>query len=294
MSTPLALDDLAIVFLAQNEARNLQHTVPAAAAWGAPVFVIDGGSTDETEQVCAASGAVVLRRPFDHWASQRNWALGHPAIRQRWILFLDADEQVTARLRDGVARALALGNCNGWYLNRRFWFLGRPIRHCGLTPNWVLRLVRREAAHWEPDGMREFAVVEGDVGRVEGHVEHRDHRGVLFWTAKHAWLAGMESLRSDRQPVDRAQHRESSFKRMVRRRLFPALPPSVPAVALFLYRYIVKLGFLDGHAGFAYCMMRELWFPVLVADVRGERAEGVVVSPAQVERLREMAFGTGW
>ena len=294
MSTPLALDDLAIVFLAQNEARNLQQTVPAAGAWGVPVFVIDGGSTDETHEVCAASGAIVLRRPFDHWASQRNWALGHPAIRQRWILFLDADEQVTPGLRGGVARALALGNCNGWYVNRRFWFLGRPIRHCGLAPNWVLRLVRREAAHWEPDGMREFAVVEGDVGHIEGHVEHRDHRGVLFWTAKHAWLAGMESLRSDRQPVDRAQHRESSFKRMVRRRLFPALPPSVPAVALFLYRYIVKLGFLDGHAGFAYCMMRELWFPVLVADVRGERAEGVVVSPAQVERLREMAFGTGW
>jgi hypothetical protein len=104
----------------------------------------------------------------------------------------------------------------------------------------------------------------------------------------------MEAGRADHPVEDATKHRESSFRRWARRRLFPALPPSVPALALFVYRYIIKLGFLDGHAGFAYCMMRELWFPVLVADVRRERADGVVVDPAQVERLREAAFGPGW
>lgn len=282
------------MFLAQNEERNLRETVPAAAAWGVPVYVIDGGSTDGSAAICAAAGAVMLHRPFDHWAGQRNWALRHPDIRGTWILFLDADEQVTEALRHAVASALPRGEHDGWYVNRRFWFLGRPIRHAGLSPNWVLRLVRRDAARWEPDGMREFAVVNGSVGHLGGHVEHRDHRGVLCWTTKHAWLAGMEAARGDHPQADGSDHREASFRRFIRRRLLPNLPPVVPALALFFYRYIIKLGFLDGHAGFAYCMMREFWFPVLVADVQREQAEGVVVSQAQIERLRQTAFGPGW
>jgi hypothetical protein len=80
----------------------------------------------------------------------------------------------------------------------------------------------------------------------------------------------------------------------VRRRVFPHPPPAVPAVARVLDRYVIKLGFLDGHAGFSYCMMRELWFPVLVADVHAERGEGLAISDAQVERLRATAFGRGW
>jgi glycosyltransferase involved in cell wall biosynthesis len=287
------LDDLTIVFLAQNEERNLLYTVPAAASWGVPVYVVDGGSTDGTHGVCADAGAVVLHRPFDHWASQRNWALCHAEIPGTWILFLDADEQVTEPLRQAVAQALRAEH-NGWYINRRLWFLGRPIRHAGLSPNWALRLVRRQAAHWEPDGMREFAVVKGSTGSLGGYVEHRDRRSVLFWTAKHAWLAGMEAARSDPPAEGGGKHREASFRRWVRRRIFTALPPSVPALALFLYRYIIKLGFLDGHAGFAYCMMRELWFPVLVADVHREQVDGVVVERAQLERLRDAAFGPGW
>jgi glycosyltransferase involved in cell wall biosynthesis len=287
------LEGLAIVFLAQNEERNLRYTVPAAASWGVPVFVVDGGSTDRSDAVCAAAGAVVLRRSFDHWASQRNWALRHPEISGKWMLFLDADEEVTESVRRAVAAALGAEH-NGWYINRRFWFLGRPLRHAGLSPNWTLRLVRRESAHWEPDGIREFAVVQGSTGHLGGHVEHRDRRSVLFWTAKHAWLAGMEATRADRPIEDASKHRESSFRRWARRRVFPALPPSVVALALFLHRYLIRLGFLDGHAGFAYCMMRELWFPVLVADVGRERADGVVVDDLQVERLRQAAFGPGW
>jgi glycosyltransferase involved in cell wall biosynthesis len=287
------LDGLTIVFLAQNEERNLRHTVPAAASWGVPVYVIDGGSTDGSDAVCRANGAGVLQRAFDHWASQRNWALGHPEIPGTWILFLDADEQVTGPLREAVARALPAEH-NGWYLNRRLWFLGRPIRHAGLSPNWALRLVRRNAVHWEADGTREFAVLAGSAGHLDGHVEHRDRRGVLFWTAKHAWLAGMEAERADHPAEDASKHRESSFRRWVRQRLFPIVPPAASAFALFLYRYVIKLGFLDGRAGFTYCLMRELWFPLLVADVRRERTEGVVVGHTQVERLRDAAFGPGW
>ena len=274
--------------------RNLRHTLPAAAAWNVPVYVIDGGSSDGSEAVCADAGATVLHRSFDHWASQRNWALRHPEIHQPWILFLDADEQVTEGLRQAVSAALRSSEHHGWYLNRRLWFLGRPIRHAGLSPNWALRLVAREAAHWEPDGVREFAVVDGTLGHLAGHVEHQDHRGVLFWSAKHVWLAGMEAGRVDRPIEDEAMHREASVRRWIRRRVFSVLPPAVPALALFVYRYIVRLGFLDGHAGFAYCLMRELWFPVLVGDVERERAAGVILSPAQVDRLRDAAFGPGW
>jgi glycosyltransferase involved in cell wall biosynthesis len=282
------------VFLAQNEERNLSVSVPAAATWGVPVFVVDGGSTDRSESICTNAGATVLHRRFDHWANQRNWALEHPDIRAAWILFLDADEQVTDALRASVASALAGNDHAGWYINRRFWFLGRPLRHGGMSPNWALRIVNRDLAHWEPEGMREFAVVDGSVGHLDGYVEHEDHRGVLFWTAKHAWLAGMEAARCDGNSDNGSLHQEARSRRVTRRRVLSKLPRSLPALAQFFYRYVIKLGFLDGHAGFAYSVMRELWFPILVADVLKEQEDGVVVTRAQVERLREAAFGPGW
>jgi hypothetical protein len=142
--------------------------------------------------------------------------------------------------------------------------------------------------------MREFAVIDGTAGHLPGYVEHKDRRGVLFWTAKHAWLAGMEAERFGVTAEEEGKNREARLRRWVRRRVFPAFPASVPPLALFFYRYIIRLGFLDGHAGFAYCLMRELWFPVLVGDVERERTAGVVVGPAQVNRLRETAFGPGW
>src|SRR5206468_1839863 len=163
------------------------------------------------------------------WADQRNWALRNPDICARWILFLDADEQVTDALRDSVASALACNEHAGWYVNRRLWFLGRPLRHGGLSPNWALRMVRRDVAHWERDGMREFAVVDGSVGRLDGYVEHQDQRGVLFWTAKHAWLAGLEAVRADELEGNRSHHQEARSRRVIRRRLLARLPPSIPA-----------------------------------------------------------------
>jgi glycosyltransferase involved in cell wall biosynthesis len=283
-----------VVFLAQNEQRNLAVSLPAAAKWGARVYVIDGGSRDESASLCEASGAVVLNRPFDHWASQRNWALQHQEIDGTWILFLDADEEVTDELRASVVAAIAGNQHEGWYINRRFWFLGRPLRHCGLSPNWALRLVRRNSARWKADGMREFAVVDGSVGHLEGHVEHADRRGVVFWSAKHVWLAAMETTRGELVDAELAAHQEASSRRFLRRYVLGHLPRSLPALLGFLYRYVWKLGFLDGHAGFSYCMMREFWFPVLVADALREQRDGTVLSQAQVERLREAAFGPGW
>jgi hypothetical protein len=294
MSRVRELEGLAIVFLAQNEEANLRHTLPAARSWGVPLYIIDGGSSDQSHAVARAAGATVLQRTFDHWANQRNWALRHPDIEGTWVLFLDADEEVTDSLRDSVALALASGKHNAWYVNRRFWFLGHPLQHAGLSPNWVLRLVERAAARWETDGMREFAVVDGSTGRLGGHLEHRDRRGVLFWTVKHAWLAGLEAEHGSGARGGGASHREARFRRSVRQHLFPRLPAPVPALTLFLYRYFIRLGFLDGHAGLAYCLMRELWFPLLVRDVQQERTEGVVVAHDQVERLRATAFGPGW
>jgi hypothetical protein len=104
----------------------------------------------------------------------------------------------------------------------------------------------------------------------------------------------MEAARNDARDAETSAHEEASTRRRIRRQVFARLPPSLPALAQFVYRYVWKLGFLDGHAGFAYCMMREFWFPILVADVVREQDKGTVVSREQIERLREAAFGPGW
>jgi hypothetical protein len=296
--------ELSIVFLAQNEHTNLTRTLAPAVDWGCPTYVLDGGSSDGTKDLARSAGAIVLERPFDHWALQRNWVLNEAQLETEWVLFLDADELVTPQLRAVVETAIQAPAINAYYLNRMFVFLGRELRHSGLHPNWVLRLVRRGTTQWRVDNIREFAVVDGPVGHLEGaYVRHEDHRGLLFWCSKHIWLAAMEAAKQHersstfspqaRDAGGQAQVQEASFRRRVRDRVFRRLPWILPPAGLFAYRYFVKQGFRDGSAGFVYSFLRELWFPIVAHGATVETADPQAAS-LLADNLRHAAFADWW
>src|SRR5205823_5804732 len=108
--------------------------------------VVDGGSTDRTAAVARKLGAVVIHRPFDHFAAQRNAALA--AARSDWVFFIDADEQPTPALVAEVRRSLHRpGHC-GYRVPVRSTVLGRRFRFSGTQNDAPLRLVRRDAGSW--------------------------------------------------------------------------------------------------------------------------------------------------
>ena len=136
-----------VMMIAHNEALNLPRSLRALQGWTNRIFVIDSGSTDGTPEHARSLGAEVIHHDWEGYARQKNWGLDNLPFEAPWILILDADEVVTAGLRERLVEIAARNpddvTENGFFINRLTYFLDHPIRHCGFFPNWNMRFFKR-------------------------------------------------------------------------------------------------------------------------------------------------------
>lgn len=245
-----------------NEAKNLPYALESVMGWADAVHVVDAESTDETRRIASDLGARVRVQPWLGYARQKNWALEHCGFRGDWIFILDADEVILPELRDELIALAASADAphTGYYVNRYLIFLGRRIRHCGYYPSWNLRFFRRGRARYEDRSVHEHMLVNGTTGRLRGHLEHRDRRGIEVYMAKHnrySTLEAREILRM-RAATDREGLEARWFgnalerRRWLKQRVYPRLP--MKWLFRFLFMYVLRLGFLDGVTGLRFCL----------------------------------------
>jgi glycosyltransferase involved in cell wall biosynthesis len=243
---------------------NLPHALASVMAWADAVHVVDSESTDDTREIAAASGANVVVRPWLGYAKQKNWALDNLPLKADWVFILDADEAILPELRDELLaiarRPVGEVEESGFHINRYFVFLGRRIRHCGYYPSWNLRCFKRGRARYEEREVHEHMLVDGPTGYLKGHMEHNDRRGLEAYMAKHnvySTLEAREIVRSERGEGGGDLRPSLSGGPLERRRWFKVVVyPKLPLKWLFrfVYMYVLKLGFLDGVAGFRFCL----------------------------------------
>jgi len=250
-----------VLIQTHNEQLNLPHTLETIRGWVNKVFVVDSGSTDGTQKVAEAFNATFVHHDWEGYAAQKNWALDNLPFESPWVLILDADEAcspelveeikaIVSRLPDDVPEA-------AFHLNRVFIFMGRRIKHCGYFPSWNLRLFKRGRAKYEQRLVHEHMIVDGPTGYLQHLLLHEDRRGLEHFIAKHNRYSTLEAheIYSSREAwpgvhsflFDRMQRR-----RYIKNRVLPFLP--LPWVLRFIYMYILKLGFLDGRAGWYLCL----------------------------------------
>jgi glycosyltransferase involved in cell wall biosynthesis len=194
--------------------------------------VVDAESQDKTATIARELTDHVVVRPWPGYAAQKNFAVG--LARGTWILSLDADETVSPALRAEIeALVKDAGARDGYEVPRRNIFWGRWIRHGGLYPDWQLRLFRRGRGRFGERAVHESVRVEGAVGRLAGHLEHRSYRDVADFLA-----------RADRYSTLAAEDWIAQGRR-VRAADFVLRP-----LGRFLGMYVVGRGFLDGWRGF--------------------------------------------
>lgn len=274
-----------MIVLTYNEERNLPRALRSVVGWAGAVFVVDSLSTDGTAAVAAQFDVPVYEHPFEHWATQRNWAFDNLPIATPWVLWLDADEQVTAGLAAEIAAAVQTvpDAVHGFYIDRRFYFMGRWLRWGGYSPNWVLRLVRPQHTRLIPAGDREYFRIDGEARHLRGYLHHEDSRGLASWIDKHnriSALAAHYRLDQEAQRHIGEQHGrlEGRWRVWLRDRVLARLPFWLEPLAFFGYRYILRLGFLDGAPGLIYYFLHDLWYPLLIAaktiELRQRRRNG--------------------
>ena len=269
---PPAMADVAVIVLTYNEEINIAQALDSVAGWAREIFILDSFSTDRTLDIARPYGCQITQHKFENYARQRNYALDALPIRSEWVLFLDADEWLPDPLKQEISTAIAgTPAVDGFYLNRRLIWMGRWIRR-GYYPSWILRLFRRGKGRCEDRQVNEHLIVEGPTAQLRQDFMHEDRKGVSDWIEKHNRYAFLEAQTllavtpgSEPQEIDaRWSGTQAQRKRWLRHRVWNRMPPLLRPFFYFLYRYIVKGGFLDGREAFIFHFLQALWFPMLI------------------------------
>src|SRR5574340_695297 len=245
------------------------------------MVVVDCFSTDGTVAIAQSHGAEVVQHAWVNHSVQVNWALDNVPIDTQWTMRLDADEVVTPELVAALNRELphVSDTVTGLTVNRQIHFLGRWIRHGAIYPLRMLRVWRTGHGRCENRWMDEHMVVQGEIAHVDADIADINLNNVTWWTAKHNQYASREA-------VDLLMHRgrtesgagaaqmsfQAKAKRWMKEKVYSRLPLGVRALLYFIYRYFLRLGFLDGWQGLAFHFLQGFWYRFLV-DVKVHELE---------------------
>jgi glycosyltransferase involved in cell wall biosynthesis len=261
---------LTAIILTRDEALHLPRALQSLQGVATEVIVVDSGSTDATCQIARDAGANLWQNPWTNYAQQFNWALDRLGTGDGWVLRLDADEYVTPELAAQIRAGLP--DVAGVTLGRLMYFQGKPVRHGGLFPTRMLRLFRRGQGRVEARWMDEHITVTGPVAHLTGRIIDDNRKPLDWWIAKHNAYAS-------REVVDILNHRhhflpqdtiaalgagQAAGKRWIKEKIYARLPGGARAAAYFLYRYILRLGFLDGAEARAFHVLQGFWYRYLV------------------------------
>jgi glycosyltransferase involved in cell wall biosynthesis len=254
-----------VIIPVRNEAKNLPRCLQSLGEVG-EVIVVDSQSTDTTVEIAREFGAQVVQFHYQGgWPKKRQWAMDTLPLAHDWVLLLDADEVLTPELTSEIRRAIQSTEINGYYISLRMYFLGRVLRH-GDASFWKMSLFRRGKGKYEcrlkdQDAsmadmeVHEHVVVEGKIARLQHPLIHHNIESLSRYIQKHDeysnWEARVLSQESGAAEISASLFgTQAQRRRWLKQNLF-AVPGS--PVLLFLYRYVFRLGFLDGVPGLIYC-----------------------------------------
>ncbi|MFX4296139.1 glycosyltransferase family 2 protein [Pseudosulfitobacter pseudonitzschiae] len=267
--------DLTVIILTLNEEHHILRCITSVRDIAKRVVVIDSGSTDGTRDLARDLGADVLVNPFESHARQFNWGLKNSRIDTKWIMKLDADEYLTPSALNVISCSLEglSEDVTGITLNLRRIFLGKWLKHGSLYPIRLLRIWRFGRGQIEERWMDEHVSVDGRVVHLKADFADHNLGTLTSWVDKHNRYASREvvellNLEHGFLPRDAVANlgggRQAGMKRWLKERVYARLPGGFRAFVYFVYRYIVRLGFLDGREGTAFHVLQGFWYRYLV------------------------------
>ncbi len=237
-----------------NEERNLRELLPSLD-FVDEIVLVDGRSRDASQQVARSHGCRVVSRRFDTFAAQRNRAIR--AAQGDWVLSLDADERPTPGLAEEIGSRIVGSRADAYRVPIRSRIFGRAVRRCGTQDDCPIRLFRRLSARWSGD-VHEVLQVAGCVDRLGNWLTHDPLPDLeTFLTKMH------------RYTLLEARSRVALRRRPSWRDTWISPPREV------FRRLIYKRGFLDGPAGWAFCLLSGLSQWVLAREHRRLQKEAV-------------------
>lgn len=260
--------EVSVLIITQNEEANIKFAIESVLPYFNQIIIVDSFSTDNTIEIIKQYPEVeVYQHAFEDWAAQRNWLLNNCAINNEAVFFLDADEYIMTAFVDELRQVIASNiSFSAIFVTATFIFLNKKLRYAYGHPK-TRRIFRKTGLEFYCEGAREHAVAEGPVLEIKEPFIHHDRKPIADWIAKHNANARREAaFYCERDGVMRSAPIPIGLRirAWIRENIWNRLPLLVRPLLYSFYRYIVKLGFLDGKAGFIYCYLHAFWYQSLI------------------------------
>lgn len=263
---------LTAIILTFNEEIHLQRCLDSLEDICQRIIVVDSFSTDKTKDIAIQNNCDFFENPWTNYSSQFNWALDNCGVNSEWVLRVDADEYLLPNLKKELTSKLSFVpyDVNGIEIFLKRVFLGKHMKY-GLGRIKMMRLFRNGKARIENRWMDEHAEISG--GKIEtfkGEFADDNLNTIGWWTAKHNGYSIREAIdllniefsllgeESNDVLNEQAKRKRNLKMKYVKSPLF------LRGFLYFLYRYIFKLGFLDGKEGFLWHFLQGFWYRTLV------------------------------
>ena len=261
------MNDIDVIILAKNENLHIRRCLEKLTPLGArQIFVVDCFSADGTQDIAKRLGATVVEREWPGlYAKQFNWALDNLPIDSKWVLRLDADEYLTPETIERLKEALPElpSDVSGLTLELKRKFMGGEIHH-GTNGIRLLRVFKYGIGRCEERAMdAHIRLSEGRCIDFDGAFYDDNLNTFEWWQEKHRGYAkreAMDAISLFNNPERLKNPSPTDLKKIK----YYTLPPYFRALAYFCIRYFLKLGFIDGIAGFRWHFWQGLWYRWLV------------------------------
>lgn len=286
----------------RNEAGNLPRCL-ASIAWADEIVVVDSQSTDDSAEIARRHGAEVVQFRFNGiWPKKKNWALENIPWRHEWVLILDADEVMPPDAEREIAELVARDGAGhaGYWINRRFMFMGRWLKHA-YYPNWNLRLFKHRLGRYErlvqgatesgDNEVHEHIIVNGTTGRLRCEMDHYAFASIDVFVEKHNRYSNWEARLELEEGLDHARNHVPQSAPVRLRRMLKRLVRRLPCRPLlrFLYVYIFQAGFLDGREGYLFARLHAVYEFLAVAKAAELRKQRQLASVPTTKLVPENA-----
>jgi glycosyltransferase involved in cell wall biosynthesis len=243
------------------------------------VFIVDSFSTDKTLEIAREYTEKIFQNAWTNYAGQKQWAMDSLPFTHDWMLFFDADERLTDPLKAEISRVINAELKNpsfgGYYVAKKFIFLKKPILWGDCRGDGgELRLCNRHHISIAERAGHPVYLSDIEVSHLNEPLIHEDQKPLAAWINRHNNYSSEEAkyLWGTKQKKDgvllyksiSSMDKQLYWKEVVRKKFWDKLPIGFRPTLLFIYYYFLRLGFLDGVAGFMYHFLHTFWYRLLI------------------------------
>jgi glycosyltransferase involved in cell wall biosynthesis len=206
--------------------------------WADEIIILDGFSTDRTVEICRDYTDKIFEKEFEGFNIERAFLISKAS--NKWILFVDSDMVILPELADEMKTVMMDPAFSGYQMRGLTVYLGRPIKHCGWFEPTYPRLFNKERGYYDTrlKYIDNFVIPDNRIGTLKNYFIHYGYKDISEHVVKIDRYSTLNAYDLDIKGIKIGWHNIVYYL-------------VIKPIMVFIYKYIYKLGFLDGFPGFA-------------------------------------------